>query len=271
MVYPTKTDNRWLAYNGLALAASLLYNRFWASSKPTIKVETAAAEAFNEQQAEPAPAALSLRNIVPTPKTAATTGVLLAAGHAATTAGVQPAITVPLLGAPFAAANAGTVPLLGAPFASAAGGAAGAGAGAAGAGAGAAGAAGAAAGEGIFATMYGAASGAAGTAAKFAWSYLPSATTLTLGGLGVLGLAYLAHKYWKGSGVNITNTNTNTNTVNLNFVGLTPGAEVVQTKDKDGTVHVTVKQVPDKKLAELVRKVMLEMRAQKAAQAAAAA
>ena len=230
-----------------------MHNNFWASGTEATKVEEAAEAVFAAPQCEPASTALVLRNVIPTPRLAAATGVVLAAGKAASTAGVlqsaAPAITVPLLGAPFtAAAGAG-----------AAGGAAGAGA--------------AAAGEGIFASMYGAASGAAGTAAKFAWSYLPGGTTLALGGLGVLGLAYLANKYWKSSGVTINNNYNPTvnTTVNLKFEGLAAGTEVVETRDEDGTVNVTVKQAKDKKLADVVRKVLAEIRAQKAAEAAAAA
>lgn len=249
MVAPIKQHNGWLAFNCLAIAGRLLYNSFWTSGTEATKIEEAAKAVLAAQQTEPASTALVLRNVIPTPKSAAATGVVLAAGKAATTAGVlqlgAPAVTVPLLGAPFAAASAG----------------------------GAAGAGAAAAGEGVFASMYGAASGAAETAAKFAWSYLPGGTTLALGGLGVLGLAYLANKYWRSSGVTINNNfNPTVNTtVNLKFEGLPAGTKVVQTKDEDGTVNVTVEQEKDIKLAEVVRKVLAEIRAQKAAEAAAAA
>ncbi len=250
MVAPIKAQNGWLAFNCLAIAGRLLYNNFWASGTEAAKVEEAAEPVFAAPQCEPASTALTLRSVIPTPRLAAATGVVLAAGKAASTAGVlqsaAPAIAVPLLGAPFTAAGGA---------------------------AGAAGAGAAATGEGIFASMYGAASGAAGTAAKFAWSYLPGGTTLALGGLGVLGLAYLANKYWKSSGVTINNNfNPIVNTtVNFKFEGLAEGTKVVQTKDEDGTVNVTVKQVKNEKLARIVREVLREIRAQKAAEAAAAA
>lgn len=72
------------------------------------------------------------------------------------------------------------------------------------------------AGEGSYSGIYSKSRGAFG----YAWSNLLRTAELGIGIAGVVGVAYLIHKYWKSTGGN-TNTNTNTNTatstVNLNI------------------------------------------------------
>lgn len=162
-------------------------------------------------------------------------------------------------------------------------GAAGATAGAAGAAAGAAeGAAGAGAAGSTFSSMFSGASSYLGST----WTALSWGTTIA-GGLGALGVGYMVYKYLRqNSGVNVTQTNNNQQTVNLKF-DLAPGTELVQKTEPDGSVSVSVKQQKvqqekmqqekvlhakqDARLAEIVKKVLAEQRAQKLNEAASAA
>ncbi len=115
------------------------------------------------------------------------------------------------------------------------------------------------AGEGVFSSMYTGAKEAFG----YAWSHLGWATKVGVGITAAAGIAYLIHKYWKSSGINITNTNTNTNTVNLNIEGK-PGMKVVKT-EKDGQVTYAIENT---ELQETLNQLINEIRAQKAAAAA---
>ncbi|MBX7066413.1 MAG: hypothetical protein K1X28_04200 [Parachlamydiales bacterium] len=127
--------------------------------------------------------------------------------------------------------------------------------------------------QGAFGAAKGAAQGAFG-AAKGAFGFVASQLSygqMALGAVGMLTTAYLAYRYWKGSGaVNVINSANNTNTVhnNVHFhIDPKPGMEVTQKKLKDGSVKVTVKGAPDQQLQELIQ----EIRAQKLPTAAPAA
>lgn len=127
-------------------------------------------------------------------------------------------------------------------------------------------------------SAYGAASGAASSAygaaqGAFGWAASTlSYSQMALGGLGLLGTAWLVYKYWKGSGaVNVINSANNTNTVNNHIhVDAKPGMEVVQEKQADGSVKLTVKGGSDEELRAGIAKLVDEIRAQRLAPCAAA-
>jgi hypothetical protein len=120
-----------------------------------------------------------------------------------------------------------------------------------------------AAGSGYSDAFFNMFSGASEYAGRF-WSSLTWGNQL-LSGLGVLGAAYLAYKYLNpASGINLTQNNNNTQTQNINLkFELGPDTEIVQKKDPDGTVHLSVKQLKvqkehDERFASIIRQVMAE-------------
>lgn len=125
--------------------------------------------------------------------------------------------------------------------------------------------------QGAAESAFGAASGAAKGAFSWAANTL-SYSQMALGGIGLLGTAWLVYKYWKGSAaVNVINSANNTNTVNNHIhLDAKPGMEVVQEKQKDGSVKLSVKGSTDEELRAAIAKLVDEIRAQRLTPCAAA-
>lgn len=179
-------------------------------------------------------------------------GAVTAVGHGAANLAASTGLVVSNLARTAGQCVSSRIPgFLGAPTTAGAAGTAGAGA------AGAAGAAEAGA-AGTFSSMFSEASNYAG----HAWSALSWGNTI-VGGFGVLTAVYLAYKYlYPATGVNVTQNNNNNQTVNLNFE-LSPNTEVVQKKDADGTVHLSVKQIKmqekqDERFALILKQALAE-------------
>lgn len=240
MVAPTTgPTSKWFEYTVLATAAQVaaqtLYNRFFKESSKQSAQDSKKEESFHPSKANAG-------------NCSAWTGALTAVQKANGGEGLGTKSVTLAQSESFGSRLAkrlrprlsfSAVPLLAAPFAISSGSGAANSAGSASA---------EAAGEGIFTKVYSAASGALG----FTWNHL-SLGTKVAGGIGVLGLAYLAYRYWKSSGVNITNTNTNTNSVHIHF-SAEPDMKVSKKQDGKGNTFITIQHHNNEELAEIVKR-----------------